>query len=128
MSDDLNNKIKQIADLLGQGDMPDNLKGLLSLLGASGGKEEVRQKPSEPVPLKEDRAVKSDLEENLDLVRKMKNVMDKLNTRNDPRINLLTAIRPFLNNSRQKRLGNCIKILQVSKLTNFMDDHEKSGF
>lgn len=127
MSDDLNKKIKQIADILGQDSMPDNLKGLLSLLGSSGNKEELSPRADETIPVKEEKASRSELEENLELVRKMKKVMDKLNTKNDPRVNLLSAIRPFLNNTRQKRLNDCIKLLQVTSLKSFMDESEKSG-
>lgn len=122
MSDDLNNKIKQIADILSQENMPDNLKGLLSLLGSSGSKEDISPKSNETPPTKEVKATRSELEENLELVSKMKRVMDRLNTKSDPRVNLLTAIKPFLNNTRQKRLNDCIKLLQVTSLKSFIDE------
>jgi hypothetical protein len=126
MSDDLNNKIKQIAEILGQdNNMQDNLKGLLGLLGSSGNKEEIPPKTNDTVIKKEEKAARSELEDNLDLVRKMKKVADKLNSKNDPRVNLLTAIRPFLNLTRQKRLNNCIKLLQMSSLTSFLDENDK---
>jgi len=127
MSDDLNSKIKQIADIFGQDNMQDNLKGLLSLLGSSGNKEEIPQKANEAVPNKQEKASRSELEDNIELVRKMKKVVDKLNTKNDPRVNLLSAIRPFLNISRQKKLNNCIKLLQMSSLSSFMDESEKGS-
>lgn len=127
MSDDLNKKIKQIADILGQDNMQDNLKGLLNLLGSSSNKEEIPQKANDALPNKEEKSGRSELEENIDLMRKMKKVVDKLNTKNDPRVNLLSAIRPFLNISRQKKLNNCIKLLQMSSLTSFMDENEKGS-
>lgn len=138
MSDDLNKKIKQITDLLGQDNIPDNVKGLLSLLTSSGTKEEpTPQRPVELPQHKEERSEKSErserserseLEENMEMIRKVRKVMDRLNTNNDPRVNLLTAIKPFLNNKRQKKLGNCIRMIQMSGLTKLIDDQDKGTF
>lgn len=129
MSDDLNKKIKQITDILGQENIPDNVKGLLSLLTSSDTKEEPHTLQNTELPSgKEEKSERNELDENVDMVRKVKKVMDKLNTNNDPRINLLTAIKPFLNSRRQKKLVSCIKMLQMSSLTKLFDDHEKGIF
>lgn len=126
MSDDLNKKIMQIADLLGKESMPDNVKGLLGLLASSMGSGESAPKSSETPAVKTERSEKNEFDDNLEMIRKVKKVMEKVNTRNDPRINLLNAIKPFLNNKRQKRLGNCIKILYMSNLAGYIDEHDKS--
>lgn len=126
MSDDLNKKIKQITDMLGQESLPDNLKGLLSLLSSSGsGSEESPSKPAELSPFKEEKRERSELEENIDMVRKIKKVMDRVNSTHDPRVNLLMAIKPFLSGSRQRKVGSCIKLLQMTNLTKFVDDNDK---
>jgi len=134
MSDDLNKKIKQITDILGQEKVPDNLMGLLSLLTSSGNNEEAapsqESNPSsrELVALspKEEKSCKNELEDNVDMIRKAKKMMDKIGGvhNNDPRVNLLTAVRPFLNNSRQRKVGHCIKMLSMSKLTRLMDEKD----
>lgn len=128
MSEDLSKKIKQITDMLSQENMPENLKGLLSLLAGSGTGEEPSPKMSESHPAKEEKHERTDLEENIDMMRKIKKVMDRLNSNNDPRINLLFALRPFLNNRRQKKLNNCINLLRMSSLAKLMEDHEKGDF
>jgi hypothetical protein len=124
LSDDLNKKIKQITDILGQDNLPDNVQSLLSLLSGAVNKEEASAKPNDKVVQKEDRIEKNDADDNIDLIRKAKKVMDRLSNNNDPRINLLTAIKPFLNNKRQQKIGNCIKILHMTRLTSLMDEHE----
>jgi hypothetical protein len=124
LSDDLNKKIKQITDILGQENLPDNVQGLLSLLTSSLNKEETSGKTSEKATYKEERSEKNEVDDNTELVRKAKKVVDKISNNNDPRINLLTALRPFLSNKRQQKIGNCIKILHMSRLTNLMDDHD----
>ncbi|MCX8129045.1 MAG: hypothetical protein N3I35_02970 [Clostridia bacterium] len=129
MSDDLNKKLKQITDILGQDNMPDNVKGLLSLLTNPNNKEEsVSPKVTEPPSPREEKSERSELDENMEMIRKVRKVMDKLNINNDPRVNLLTAIKPFLNSKRQKKLGNCIKMLQMSSLTKLVDDQDKGIF
>jgi hypothetical protein len=127
MSDDLNNKIKQLTDLLSQESMPDNLKSLFSLLTSSMGKNETSQKTEEIPALKEPREEAQNKGEfdTTEMVRKIKTVMDRMNTKNDPRVNLLSAIRPYMNTNRQKTLDNCIKVLQVSSLAKLMDETEK---
>jgi predicted unusual protein kinase regulating ubiquinone biosynthesis (AarF/ABC1/UbiB family) len=122
MSDDLNKKIKQI---LGQENIPDNVKGLLSLLTNSSPKEEPAPHNMEnQFSAKEERREKSDLEENLEMVRKITKVMDRVGTNNDPRINLLTAIKPFLSTSRQKKVGNAIKMISMSSVARLLDEND----
>lgn len=129
MSDDLNKKIKQITDVLSQENLPDNLKGLFALLGSSANSQE--EKIEEPAPnsidinKKEKNKELSDLEDNMEMLRKVKTIMDRLNTGNDPRINLLSAIKPFLNNNRQKKLSNCISLLKVSSLAKLVEENGK---
>jgi uncharacterized phage infection (PIP) family protein YhgE len=124
LSDDLNKKIKQITDILGQDNLPDNVQSLLGLLSGAVNKEEASGKSNDKVLQKEDRIEKNETDDNTDLIRKAKKVMDRLSYNNDPRINLLTAIKPFLNSKRQQKIGNCIKILHMTRLTSLMDEHE----
>ncbi len=128
MNDDLGKKIAQVADLLGQEGLPDNLKGLLGMLASSNPKQDTSTRAVENSLQKEDRSSKGDLDENLEMVRRIKTVMDKLHSSSDPRINLLTAIKPFLSNKRQKRLGDCIKIINVSSMARLLDDNDKINF
>jgi hypothetical protein len=126
MSDDLNSKIKQITDILGQENMPDNLKGLLSLLtGPSGAKQEPSADMAQLPSAKEEQSGRNELDENLEMIRKVKKLMDRVSTTHDPRVNLLTAIRPFLNTTRQKKLNGCIQLLQMSSLAKFVDGSDK---
>lgn len=121
MSDDLGKKIRQITDMLGQEGMADNLKDLIGMLATSGSKEETPPKPAEVLPSKEEKPVRTESDENMEMMRKIGKIMDGISPNSDPRINLLYAIRPFLNNTRQKKLNNCVKILQMSRLAGFID-------
>jgi hypothetical protein len=124
LSDDLNKKIKQITDILGQENLPENVQSLLNLLSGEASKEEPAIKPTEKAIPKEEKTGRNDGDENNDLIRKARKVMDMLGNNNDPKINLLLAMKPFLNNKRQQKISNCIKILHMSRITGLMDDHE----
>lgn len=137
--DDLGKKIQQIADLLGQENMPDNVKGLLSVLsGSFSDKNDSKEKAPEIAQRKNDmpddglaenpsaQASGSSSDTN-ELLMRAKKMMDKLGTGNDPRVNLLHAIKPFMNGKRQQKIGNCIKILQLASMTKLIDLGDKQG-
>ncbi len=129
MSEDLDKKIKQLADLLSQENMQENIKGLLSLLaGKSTGTD--TDSPSKETNYgktgesKEEKPVRSDADDNVDMLRKAKVIMDRLNNIDDPRINLLMAIKPFLNSRRQKKLTGCLNIIRMSNLARLLEESE----
>jgi len=152
MSDDLNNKLKQLADMLnGNEKMSENLSSLISMLAKSSGNDKPAQTSSEEKSPKEEPSMKikaqdsikaenlpwqsdtkenerniDELQDNAEMMRRIKDVMDAMRNINDPRINLLTAIKPFLSSGRQKKLSNCIRLFQVTQITKLMSDPEKT--
>ena len=130
MGEDLNDKIRQITDILGQEKVPDSVKELLYALTGTGGaaNREPSSKTAEAAAFNEENAARSELEENLELARKIKKVVDRLNSNSDPKVNLLLAIKPFLNKKRQKRINDCVKLLTMVRLTSILGEYEKGGF
>lgn len=151
MSEDLGKKIQQIAQVLNQEELPDNVKELVSLLASSLNKNadtgygslagdssptgdgsltdgdigdsssdigfsdtKDNGKTAQPIP---------DL--NSDMMNTARNAMARINSANDPRINLLQAIKPFMNSKRQNKISNCIQILQLAGLSRLLNEHEK---
>lgn len=134
--DELNMKFKQIAQMLGKENVnvPDNLGSILSMLANSSPKDQTPQKPEEQTPTQpqnrvtnEDSKVKNNLDDNMEMMRKVTTIMNSMRSVNDPRVNLLTAISPFLNNSRQKKIGNCVKLFQMTQVTRMMTEMEKNN-
>lgn len=135
MSDDLGKKVQQIVQMLGQENVPDNLKELVTLLASSLGKKEdnIGQPASSDAdtvekPANTDTVEKSSNPESAvstEMLDTASNTLNRLNTGSDPRINLLQAIKPFMNNKRQKKIGNCIQLLQVASLSRLLNEHEK---
>ncbi|NLI57839.1 MAG: hypothetical protein GX387_04870 [Clostridium sp.] len=131
MNDNFNNNIKQLGDILANENISESLINILSLLANTPKKEkppEETQKENSSHEGQNNQKNKSDedIYNNADLMRKVKSIMNDAKTLDDPRINLLTAIKPFLNSNRQKKVGDCIKLFQMFHLTNMMTDIEKS--
>lgn len=129
MSDELDKKIRQIADMLGQENLPENIKGLLSLFtgsAAATGKslpQAAAQTNSED-SAKEEIGNRNEAVDSMEMLRRMKKIMDRLNLSNDPRVSLLSALKPFMSNQRQKKINNCINILRMASLAKILDEQE----
>jgi hypothetical protein len=125
MSDDLSNKIQQIIQMLGQDEAPNKLKEVVSMLASSLGSSEGSSDDATPTEKEKiDAPEISDKPENSELIDAAKRAMERINSNNDPRVNLLQAIKPFMSYTRQKKISNCIQMLQIASLRNLITDHE----
>ena len=57
---------------------------------------------------------------NLDIesILKMKSIIEKINNKDNPRNKLLYSLKPYLRESRQKKLDQYINLLSISEITN----------
>lgn len=137
MSDDLGKKIQQIAQLLGQDEVPDNVKELVSMLANSlGKKEEADSRPVQADSPDEDKQPDEDGQSDgnkqsapapavdPEILNSARSALERINASNDPRINLLLAIKPFMNSRRQQKIGNCIQLLKIAGLSRMFNAHE----
>ncbi len=59
----------------------------------------------------------------LDTILRMKSIIDKMNTKNDPRSNLLESLKPYLRESRRSKVDQYVQLMNMSKVMesfNFM--------
>ena len=49
-------------------------------------------------------------------IMKMKSIIDKMNTKNDPRSNLLQSLKPYLKDSRKSKVDQYIQLMNMSKV------------
>lgn len=53
----------------------------------------------------------------MDMLFKMKNIMDKMNnTKDDPRANLLLSLKPYLKESRKEKVEQYVKLFSMGKI------------
>lgn len=51
-----------------------------------------------------------------DTIIKMKSIIDKMNTQNDPRSNLLESLKPYLKESRKNKVDQYIQLMNISRV------------
>ena len=95
MDDELESKITQIVGLL------------KNQFGGSENGEEPKESPLDG--------------DTLQMMMKMKRVMEQQNRKDDPAKNLLLAIKPFLKESRRTRVNHCIQFLSLSQVAQYSD-------
>lgn len=66
---------------------------------------------------------------NLDMntIMKMKSIMDNMNSKNDPRANLLYSLKPYLRDSKKNKLDQYVNLLNVSKIADLMNNNDNKN-
>ena len=118
MADELDKKLKQIADMFGVSDTS-GLKNFVNnmvspesssdkLNSTQGSNTPAEEKADyRPPPVSWDNSIEAGL------MSKANEIMGMLNNVRDSRITLLNSIQPFLGSQRQQRLGGAIQLLKV---------------
>ena len=52
----------------------------------------------------------------IETIIKMKSIIDKMNTKDDPRSNLLKSLKPYLNDNRKSKVDQYIGLMNMSKV------------
>lgn len=63
----------------------------------------------------------------MNMILKMKSVMDKLNNSNDPRSNLLYSLKPYLREERKGKVDQYANLLNVAKIADIFKDNNKES-
>ena len=74
----------------------------------------------------------SQINSNIDFetIMKMKTIIDKMNTKDDPRSNLLKSLKPYLKDSRRSKVDQYIQLMNMSKVMDvfpFMGGGKNNG-
>jgi len=70
---------------------------------------------------------KSDFNFDINTIFKLKSAFDKINSKDEPRNNLLTALKPYLRAEKKEKLEQYMKFMNVAKIMNLYNSTEKSG-
>ena len=63
----------------------------------------------------------------MNTILKMKSVMEKMNTKNDPRANLLYSLKPYLREERKDKLDQYANLLNVAKIAELLKNDNKEN-
>ena len=60
--------------------------------------------------------------DDLEMTRKISQIASKMNDRSDPKINLLYALKPYMNTTRAQHIDKAIKMLKLTQMTELFKD------
>lgn len=106
-NDDLENMLHNFSEMVKNNDIPDNFKDIISNFSMSNNSSSNSNNSNE-----------TDDSFNLDAdtMLKIKQIMSSLNSNKpDPRSNLLLSLKPYLKESRKKKIDQYIKLLNMEK-------------
>jgi len=63
----------------------------------------------------------------MNTILKMKSIMEKLNTSNDPRSNLLYSLKPYLREEKKGKIDQYANLLNVAKIADLLKDNNKEN-
>lgn len=63
----------------------------------------------------------------MNTILKMKSVMEKLNTSNDPRSNLLYSLKPYLREEKKGKLDQYANLLNVAKIAEIFNNNNNNN-
>jgi hypothetical protein len=117
MSQGMDDKIRQISDMLSSREAQD---GIRRLIGSFNSSSEAVPAQSEQQPVEmafpgghEDNPIQA---QESDWINKIQSIFSQASNIQDSRINLLRSVHPFLSQTRRERCETCINILRVADI------------
>jgi len=108
---------------------PDKVNGFLNMLGNAKKDDEIASHQHEETSSSAFQS-NSHSEQNsnnpsnpgidMDMLFKMKSMVEKMNVKDDPRSNLLGSLKPYLKESRKDKLDQYIQLMNMSKMVDFL--------
>lgn len=63
----------------------------------------------------------------MNTMMKMKSIMEKMNSGNDPRNNLLNSLKPYLREGRKEKLDQYANLMNVAKIAELFNNKENNS-
>lgn len=137
--DDLFNNVKKMVD---SGNIPDDIKQMMNNLqnsSSSNTNTDINNILNQVSPdminnlsgmlnNKSNQSSNNSSNMNIDMntIMKMKNIMDNMNKKDDPRANLLHSLKPYLRDSKKDKLEQYVNLLNISKIADIMNNNKEN--
>ena len=115
--EDMSDLLKQFSSMVENDQIPDNLK---EIIGQMNNKNNSKEQSSEGVSSSSSFSVFDGID--INTIMKMKSIMEKMNSKDDPRANLLLSLKPYLKDSRKAKVEQYIQFLNMSKIMESFTD------
>lgn len=108
---DMSNIINQLNNMMQNNEFPDNIKEAIGKFSASSYNS---SSASQSATNTSNTTDSPDID--INTILKMKKIIDSMNAnRDDPRSNLLKSLKPYLKESRQKKVDQYVQLFGLSK-------------
>ena len=138
--DDLFNNVKKMVD---SGNIPDDIKKVMNNLqnSSNSNNNDINNILNQVSPdminnlnnmlnsnTQSNQSFNNSNNMNIDMntILKMKNIMDNMNQKDDPRANLLHSLKPYLRDSRKDKLDQYVNLLNISKIADIMNNNKEN--
>jgi len=121
MTDDLSKTIEQFKDLLNKDNAAETLKILANLINTDT-RTETQQKSTKETTIEQELLEDKDISNKINTIIKIKKAYDQISRTEDKRVNLLTALKPYLSPKRVSTIDNAIKVIHLSKLNSIINE------
>lgn len=142
MSDKMDDLVNNVKKMIDNGNIPDDIKQMMNNLqnssNSNNNNNDINKILSQVSPdminnlnnmLNNNKQSSNNSNNpNLDMatIMKMKNIMDNLNKKDDPRANLLHSLKPYLRDSKKNKLDQYVNLLNISKITDIMNNNKEN--
>ena len=135
MAEDLSSIFNNVKNMVDSGNIPEELKEMLNNFNKdkSSPAPESSSLPDLSSLLNSSNNKSNNTESensnnfNIDIntILKMKSIIEAINTKDDPRANLLYSLKPYLRESRKSKLDQYVNLLNMTKIAEIMKNEEK---
>ena len=116
-NDDMSELFGKFSNMINEGNIPDEMKNILSSLSSNSGDENESK-------ANEGEAADSTID--FETIMKMKTIMEKMKgSKNDPRANLLLSLKPYLKESRKDKVDQYIKLFGMTKVMDLFGNNRR---
>ena len=128
MADDISKMFDNVKKIVDNGNIPDNLKDLLKNLNSSNDDissliSNSKSSSSESSNSNKTNNINMDIKTFI----KMKNIIDTINKKDDPRANLLHSLKPYLRESRKEKIEQYVNLLNMTKIADILKKENNSN-
>lgn len=117
-NEDISDVFEKLNNIAGSNNIsPDMINNLFNMLNNSSNSEgnTNNHQNSSPSPDYQDTTVNNNGID-FETIMRMKTIIDKMNTKDDPRSNLLQSLKPYLKDSRKSKVDQYIQLMNMSKV------------
>lgn len=115
-NEDMSEIFSKFSSMINEGNIPDEMKGILSSISSGNSSESGNNSSNNSGNDGSSSDNNSSPSIDFETIMKMKSIMEKMNTKDDPRANLLLSLKPYLKDSRKEKVDQYIKLFGMSKV------------